>query len=133
MEQLILSQTILDALKGLLSGDASTTTYIIVALIPLCIAVAIREIWCWFFKQSKLVSKMERVEKQLIKTNVQLDRIHDLLGKVLEERKVSAASTPPKEKESSPNASYDYGSPRDKYNPDERAEPKSLGDRKFSL
>lgn len=131
MDQLIFSQTILEAVKGLLSGEASTVTYIVVALIPLCIAIAVREIWCWFFKQTKLVSKMERVEKQLVKTNIQLGRIHDLLGKVLEERNMSSASAAAKEP--APKATYDYGSPKDKYDPEERAEPKSLGDRKFSL
>ncbi len=131
MDQLIFSQTILETFRGLLTGEASTTTYIIVALIPLCIAVAIREIWCWFFKQSAFVSKMVRVEKQLVKTNVQLDRIHDLLSKVLEDRQHKTNNNIPKE--FVPTTQKDYSSPMAQHDPDERAEPKSLGDRKFSL
>ena len=88
LDQLINFPEILAAFQDILSGQASMTTYIVIALIPVCIGVAIREIWCWFNKQSKLVSKMERIEKQLIKTNQLLES----LGKAISESKISSKS-----------------------------------------
>ena len=131
LDQLINFQDLYSALQGLLSGQASMTTYIIIALIPVCISVAIREMWCWFNKQSKLVSKMERVEKQLIKTNQLLEN----LGKVLkEERQPSSGNKPEtKSKEFIPTTPNDYSKAQEVSQEDLRVEPKSLGDRKFSL
>ncbi len=130
-DQSLIFDTILSSISSLVSGGASTTTYILLALIPVCIAVAIREIYCWFLKQNKIVSKLERVEKQLIKSNQQLDKQTEVLGEILKVQKSAL------EKSSSTgfvaNTPGDYSKQEIQNNSEERAEPKSLGDRKFSL
>lgn len=128
LDLLILFQPIIDSLQGLLTGDASTTTYLILALIPVCILIAIREIWCWFIKQNKLVSKMEKIEKQLKKTNQLLEG----LGNELREDRVAQVNGAPS-KEFVPSTPKNYDRPSTQEHPEVRTEPKSLGDRKFSL
>ncbi len=40
--------------------------YLLIALIPLCILVSIREFTCWFWKINKIVDCLERIEERLM-------------------------------------------------------------------
>lgn len=122
MDQLLIFQTLLDSFKDLLSGGASSTTYLILAFVPICILVAIREIWCWFLKQNKLVSRMEKIEKHLKTTNNLLEKISSTL---IENQTTPYRSTP----EFKPSKPQDYSKPQE----EERSEPKSLGERKYTI
>ena len=42
-----------------------TWVYILVVVIPFCMALSFREFMCWFWKLNKVVSRLERIDKSL--------------------------------------------------------------------
>lgn len=57
---------------GLFDGELSTTTLVLLSLIPLCVALFVREVLCWFYKVNGLLRRINRLEAHL-------RRIGDLL------------------------------------------------------
>lgn len=39
--------------------------YALMALVPICVLITIREFFCWFWKINKLISRLERIDKNL--------------------------------------------------------------------
>ena len=76
--------------SGLLSGEISTTSIILLSLVPLCIALFVRELLCWFYKVNGVIRRINRLETQL-------KRIADLLEKSVNTQTAVPASkiTPP--------------------------------------
>jgi len=44
-----------------------TWVYILILIIPFCMALSFRELMCWFWKVNKVVGKLERIDKSLQK------------------------------------------------------------------
>jgi hypothetical protein len=76
------------SLSALFGGEISTTALILLGVVPICIALFIRELVCWFYKVNGFLRRLNRIETQL-------KRVAD----VLELNALQNGSTP---KESSP-------------------------------
>jgi len=71
----------LDDLIQMLSQHQPWWVYVVVALIPLSLTLVAREVFCWFFKLSRIARR--------------LDRIESLLSRVLEQQPPAAARPAP--------------------------------------
>jgi hypothetical protein len=97
IESISLFEELFSYFNMTIRGDAPWWIYFILILIPICILVAIREGFCWFFKVNKMAKKLERIDRRLmvingsieeivmiIKQEIQRSRIHP--GKVRESK-----------------------------------------------
>lgn len=53
------------SLTALFGGEISTTSLIVLALVPICLALFIRELVCWFYKVNGFLRRLNRIENQL--------------------------------------------------------------------
>lgn len=51
----------------LLIGNQPWWVYCLLALVPLCILITIRELTCWFLKTNKTLGRLERLESRILR------------------------------------------------------------------
>lgn len=67
---------LIDTITALFSGllqDSPWWFYALIALIPISMVLAVREGFCWFWKQNTLINKLDKIEKRLAKIADQLE------------------------------------------------------------
>jgi hypothetical protein len=57
----------IDQVLNSIPSDQPVWVYALVALIPFCMMLALREFVCWFWKLNALVSRLDRIEKSVLK------------------------------------------------------------------
>ncbi|HMO17436.1 MAG TPA: hypothetical protein PKA63_04890 [Oligoflexia bacterium] len=105
-EYLSLFQEFIDGTSQIFTGKAPWWVYLLIALIPVCILVTVREVSCWFFKVNKFLRKVDRIDKRLavltgtmeellrvIKTDIQRNKIQSG-SKVLSDRETDNDDLP---------------------------------------
>lgn len=118
LQSIPLIEEILGYVQLTLRGDAPLLVYFVLAFIPLCILVAIRETFCWFFKISKISRKVDKLDKRLMVLNGSVEEIVRIMKYEIQKNKVHAGkasahsgiqkdSTPDMSKQKS-NTVYDY-------------------------
>jgi hypothetical protein len=51
--------------RAIITGEAPLWIYLVLTLIPICILVTIREMFCWFFKVNRTLRKVSKLDKRL--------------------------------------------------------------------
>ncbi len=57
----------IEQILNAIPSDQPVWVYALAALIPFCMLLALREFVCWFWKLNALVSRLDRIERALLK------------------------------------------------------------------
>jgi hypothetical protein len=88
LESISLFEEIFTYINMTVRGDAPWWIYFILVLIPICILVAIREGFCWFFKVNKMAKKLERIDRRLMVINGSIEEIVMIMKHEIQRSKI---------------------------------------------
>jgi hypothetical protein len=77
-----------------IKGEAPLWVYFILALIPICILVAVRESFCWFFKVNRISRRLDRLDKRMMVLNGSVEEIVMILKQEIQKSKIRAGNIP---------------------------------------
>jgi hypothetical protein len=75
LESLSLFEQLFSYFNQTIRGEAPLWLYVVLALIPICVIIAVRETFCWFFKVNGINRRLDRLDKRLMVLNGTVEEI----------------------------------------------------------